>query len=772
MIRRFRVVPALLIIVLSLGAVHPLIAQDTEAARAVLDQFCVTCHNQRANTGGLALDTKNFDNVAEDAETWEKVIRKVEAGMMPPANAPRPGPALLESLRINLETRLDEAAARNPHPGAPLLHRLNRTEYANAIRDLLALDVDVATLLPADDSSEGFDNIADALTVSPSLVQGYLSAAMKISRLAVGDMTLLPYTVDYPAPQNLVQDGHLEGLPLGTLGGMVVEHSFPLDGEYEINAPGSSELLIDGVPPPLPPEPEGGGRGGPGGFGGRGGRGRRLTIEAGPHTIAAAVIERNRSGGVDGIYQAPVTGRGVTTISITGPYDATGPGNTPSRRKVFSCYPQTASEELPCAEQILSGLATRAFRQPVGEAEVAQILRAYELGRTEQPTSDFETGIQHGLARILVSPRFFFRFEQEPGDAAAGGMYRIGDLDLASRLSFFLWSSIPDDELRQAASAGELSDPRTYREQVLRMLADPKADALVDNFASQWLALRELAQVTPEAGEFDDNLRHSFTQETTLLFEEILRNDRSVLNLLDPDHTFMDERLAEHYGVPGIRGSYFRQVELPEDSPRRGIVGHGSVLTATSVPTRTSPVVRGKWILENVLGVPAPEPPPGVETDLEPEAGVTEASSLRQRLEAHRANPVCSSCHQIMDPIGLALENFDLTGQWRDFDDGVPIDASGILVDGTPIAGPTDLRRALIARSEVFVKTMTGKLMMYALGRPVEHQDMPAIRSIVREAEEGDHRFSSIVLGIAESLPFQMRMRSGPGTADRADAED
>jgi cytochrome c551/c552 len=761
--------PVLPVIVLAHALSTPLAAQDPQAARAVLDQYCVTCHNQRANTAGLALDTTNFDEVAEDAETWEKVIRKIEAGMMPPVNAPRPERAVLDNLRLDLETRLDQAAALEPDPDAPLLHRLNRTEYANAIRDLLALGVDVTTLLPADDSSEGFDNIADSLTVSPSLVQGYLSAAMKISRLAVGDMTMLPYRVDYPAPQNLIQDEHLEGLPLGTLGGIVVEHTFPLDGEYEVTASGSSELLIDGVAPPPPPEPAGG-RGGRGAFGGRGGRGRRLTFSAGPHTIAAAVIERSRSGGVDGIYQAPVTGRGVTSISINGPFDPTGPGKTPSRERIFVCYPEAADEELSCAREVLTTLATRAFRRPASDEEVGQILRSYELGRAEQPTSNFETGIQHGLARILVSPNFFYRFEQEPADADVGQAYPIDDLELASRLSFFLWSSIPDDELRDVAVRGDLSDTATFRQQVMRMLADPKADALVDNFASQWLALRELAQVTPEAGDFDDNLRRSFTRETRQLFEEILREDLSVVTLLDPDYTFVDERLAEHYGIPEIRGSYFRRVELSEDSPRRGIVGHGSILTATSIPTRTSPVVRGKWILENILGVPAPEPPPGVETDLEPEAGVTEASSLRQRLEAHRANPVCSSCHQIMDPIGLALENFDLTGQWREFDEGVPIDASGVLVDGTPVDGPADLRRALVGRSEVFVKTMTEKMLMYALGRPVEYHDMPTVRSIVRGAREEDYRLSSIVLGVAESLPFRMRVKSAPGPGSEPEA--
>ena len=744
-------------VLLAAAVVESRAGQSGDNGQALLDQYCITCHNQRANTAGLALDTKDPANVAEDARDWERVVRKIRTGMMPPAGAPRPARAVLDALAGQLELRLDAAALLAPNPGAPALHRLNRTEYANAIRDLLALDVDVATLLPADDASEGFDNIADSLGISPSLVQGYVSSAMKISRRAVGDMTLLPYRTDYPAPLNLVQDGHLEGLPLGTRGGMLVEHTFPLDAEYEIDTGGASEFLIDGQPVQT---------GGPGGGrGGRGGRGGapRLSITAGPHTIAAALVDRQRAGGVDGIYAAPVTARGVTMISINGPFNATGPGDTPGRRRIFVCYPETVADEIPCAREILTSLASRAFRQPASEADVDELMRFYEQGRNEQPGAGFETGIQHALARILVTPKFLYRFEAEPADLPDGAVYRLTDLELASRLSFFLWSSIPDDELRRVAVEGRLSEPSVLPQQVARMLADPKSQALIDNFASQWLNLRQLAQVTPEMGDFDDNLRYSFTRETELLFGTILREDRSVLELLDADYTFVDERLARHYGIPGVRGSYFRRIALPPDSPRRGLLGQGSVLTTTSVPTRTSPVVRGKWVLENVLGVPAPEPPPGVETNLEPDPEITEASTLRQRLESHRSNPVCASCHQIMDPIGLALENFDLTGQWREADDGIEIDASGVLVDGTPLDGPVALRQAIVGRSEAFVTAMTEKVLMYALGRPVAYYDMPTVRAIVREASANDYRLSSLLAGVAESMPFQMRVKGGGG---------
>jgi cytochrome c551/c552 len=723
------------------------------APQAVLDQYCVTCHNQRSNTAGLALDTRDIGEVAGDAEVWEKVVRKVRSGMMPPAGAPRPSRDALDALAGELEVRLDAAAARNPNPGAPGLHRLNRTEYANAIRDLLDLDMDVTTLLPGDDASEGFDNIADSLGVSPSLIEGYVSAAMKISRRAVGDLAMLPDRTDYPAPANLIQDRHFEGLPLGTLGGMIVEHNFPLDAQYEISGGGGSELLIDGMPVAAPAGP-GGGRGGRGGRGGAG----RVTVTAGPHTIASAIVERGRNGGVDGIYSAPVAARGVTGISINGPFDATGTGDTPSRRRIFTCYPGTVGEELPCAREILQSLADRAFRQPASAAEIDTLLGFYEQGRSEHPQAGFETGIQHGLARILVAPRFLYRFEHEPEGLAEGAVYRISDSELASRLSFFLWSSIPDPELSGLALEGRLSEPEVYAGQVRRMLEDPRSRALVDNYAGQWLYLRQLAQVTPEAGDFDDNLRYSFTRETELLFEGILRENRSVLELLDPDYTWVDERLAAHYGIPDVRGSYFRRIVLPPDSPRRGLLGQGSVLTVTSIPTRTSPVVRGKWILENILGVVAPEPPPGVETNLDPDPDITETSTLRQRLESHRSNPVCASCHQVMDPIGLALENFDLTGRWRQFDDGIPIDAAAVLVDGTPLDGPVALRRAILERSESFVTIMTEKMLMYALGRPVEYYDMPTVRSIVRRAAGEDYSFSSLVMGVAESVPFRMRM--------------
>lgn len=741
---------------LALALSGPVAGAQAPVGQEVLDQYCITCHNDRARTGGLALDTHDLNDVAEAPEVWEMVVRKLRGGMMPPAGARRPERAVLDGFVAQLEDRLDAAWAANPNPGAPGLHRLNRTEYANAIRDLLGLRLDVSTLLPSDDASEGFDNIADSLSISPSLVEGYVSSAMKISRFAVGDVTMLPYRTDYNVPQNLRQDRHLEGLPLGTLGGLVIEHTFPLDAEYQISGGGGSLLMIDGERI----ETGGGGRGG---FG-RGGRGgTRVFVTAGPHTLTSAVVETRRTGGVDGIYSAPVTARGVSGITINGPYDATGPGTTPTREKIFICRPQTPDQDLPCAREILSSLAERAFRQPVSEAEVDNLIRFYQEGKAEGD-GDFETGIQHGLARILVAPKFLYRFESQPDGLREGEIYSLSDLELASRLSFFLWSSIPDDELRNLAIEGRLSDPDVYSRQVRRMLEDPKSVALIDNFASQWLSLRELAQVTPEKGDWDDNLRYSFTQETRLLFRDIMREDRSVVELLDPDYTWVDERLAEHYGIPEIRGSYFRKVELAPDSPRRGLLGQGSVLTVTSIPNRTSPVVRGKWILENVLGVPAPEPPPGVNTNLDPDPNITESSSLRQRLESHRSNPVCASCHQIMDPIGLSLEHFDLTGQWRDLDDGVAIDSSGVLVDGTPIEGSVDLREAVLTRSDTFVRTMTEKMLMYAVGRPVEYYDLPTVRAIDREARENDYRFSSLVLGVAESPAFRMRVAGEEGS--------
>ena len=715
---------------------------------SLLKQYCITCHNQRAKTANLMLDSLDYDHLEKDAETWEKVIRKVKTGMMPPAGARRPERAALDAFATEIEKRLDSAAARNPNPGASALHRLNRTEYANVIRDLLAIDVDVAALLPPDDATEGFDNIADALGTSPALIQGYVSAAMKISRRAVGDRTLIPSQITYNAPAGLAQDRHIEGLPLGTRGGMLIQHTFPVDAEYEFTvggAAGGVDITIDGDKIDV-----------------RNPRGFRLAIQAGPHVIGAAVLDRTRGAGVDEQYSdfrvnsTFTPGGGVNSIIVNGPFNMSGAGDTPSRRRLFVCHPATASEETACARRILTEVARRAFRRPVLDAEINTFMSFYQQGRKG---ADFETGIQQALARILVAPAFLYRVEEEPAGLADGATYRLNNLELASRLSFFLWSSIPDEELLDLATKGRLSDPKVLEQQTRRMLADAKAQALVVNFAGQWLGLRELAKVETSAKNFDENLRQSFRHETEMLFESVVREDRSVVNLLDADYTFVDERLARHYGIPNIRGSHFRRITLEPSSPRRGILGQGSFLTISSVGTRTSPVTRGRWILENVLGTPAPVPPPGIDTNLEKDAEEVKVTSLRQRLELHRKVEPCASCHKIMDPIGFALENFDMVGTWRDLDGKTPIDAGGQLVDGTQLHRPADLRNALLSRSEMFVMTATQKLLTYATGRTVHYYDMPAVRAIVRKAATNNYKFSALALGIVQSDAFQKKMK-------------
>jgi hypothetical protein len=725
--------------------------------QALMNQYCSGCHNQDDLAGGMALDKLDFEKVGKDAAVWERVVRKVRTGMMPPSGQPRPPRATLDAFATELETRLDKAAAANPNLGSPALHRLNRTEYANVIRDLLAIDVDVSTMLPSDDSNEGFDNIADALGVSPTLIQGYVSAAMKISRRAVGDRTLIPTQTTFIAPSGLVQDKRLEGLPLGTRGGMLIKYTFPLDAEYQITvggggAPGGArgggggtDITLDGEPVTV-----------------RGNQ--RLTVKAGPHTIGMAVIEGRKAGGIDDAYSDHrvnaqfAIGGGVSTLVITGPFNATGAGDTPSRSRIFICHPASSSEEEPCARKILTMLARRAFRRPLADdSEVEALMTFYQKGRKD---GDFEVGIQQALARILVAPRFIFRMEDEPANVKSGTAYRVNDFGLASRLSFFLWSSMPDDELLQLANDGKLKDPAVLEAQVRRMLKDPKSDALVKNYAGQWLYLRDLAGLQPDTKEFDANLRQAMIKETEMLFDSVVREDRSLLTLLDAEYTFVNERLARHYGIPNIRGDYFRRISLDANSPRRGLLGQGSILTVTSIANRTSPVLRGKWVLQNILGTPPPVPPPNVEINLDPDPKATKASSLRERLEAHRVQPVCASCHKIMDPIGFSLENFDLIGKWRDVDGGVAINSSGVLVDGTPLNKPADLKKALLGRSDMFVTTATEKMLTYALGRAVDYNDMPTVRSIVRDASKNGDRFSSLVLGIAKSAPFQMKMKN------------
>ena len=742
---------------------------------AFIKQYCLTCHNERAKVAGLVLDPAALEHVGTDAELWEKVVLKIKTGMMPPSGMPRPDRAALDGFAAGLEARLDRANPPGAHPDAPALHRLNRTEYANAIRDLLAIDIDVKALLPQDDSNEGFDNIAEALTVSPSLIQGYVGAAMKISRLAVGDRSASPAQVSYSAPGRLAQDKHIEGLPLGTRGGLRITHNFPLDAEYEFSIGGGGgggflgnanlDFTIDGEPITV-----------------RTPRGFRHMVTAGPHVIAVAIVDRQRGAGVDDgfsdfrVDSAFTPGGGINAVTITGPFSATGTGDTPSQKKVFICRPPTSGRqrgkpldlaEQACARRIVSTMARRAFRQPPTASDVDTLMAFYREGREG---ADFETGIQHALARILVAPKFVFRTEEEPAGTPKGKTYAISDLALASRLSFFLWSSVPDDQLLDLAVQGRLSNTAVLAQQVSRMLADPKAEALVRNFSGQWLYLRELNNVQSDARTFDDNLRQSFRRETELLFGSIVREDRSLLTLLDADYTFLDERLARHYGIPGIYGSYFRRVPLTAESPRRGLLGQGSMLTVTSVATRTSPVSRGKWVLENLLGTPPPQPPPGVEVNLEEDPKAAKPTTLRQRLEMHRANPVCASCHKIMDPMGFALENFDLVGAWREKDAGMPIDSTGQLADGTPLHGAADLRRAVLARSDAFMTVATEKLLIYALGRPLHATDMSTVREIVRAAAGNGRKFSSLVMGVVNSAPFRLRLKASDAPPSKTDS--
>jgi hypothetical protein len=729
--------------------------QSVSPDRALLNQYCVGCHNEKAKTAGLMLDKLDLDHPGQNPEAWEKVVRKLRAGMMPPAGMPRPDRATLDTWTVKLETELDRAVAAKPNPGSTGLHRLNRTEYTNAIHDLLAIDVDGSTVLPADDSSEGFDNIADALAVSPALIERYVAAAGKISRLAVGNLLITPSTVTYRVPADLPQSEHVEGMPLGTRGGMLVRHTFPLDAEYAIKVRARSagigvggagasgeelELVLNGERVKLA----------------TGGTvDAKIPVKAGPQDIGAAYVRKSPPG-ADEIWQVFAGNSSVSSIAITGPLNPTGPGDTPSRRRIFVCHPSSEADEAACAKKILSTLALRAYRQPPSGADLDTLLSFYQAGRKN---GSFDTGIEQALARVLVDPRFVFRFERDPAGVAAGGAYRVSDLELASRLSFFLWSSIPDEELLGLAIQGKLHDPAVLEKQTLRMLADPRSGALVTNFGGQWLYLRELKSARPEAREFNDNLRQAFRRETELLLESIVREDRNVVDLLNADYTYVNEALAKHYGIPGIKGSRFKRVTLQDDA-RRGLLGQSSFLLVTSVANRTSPVSRGKWVLENLLGTPAPLPPPNV-PPLKENEGAQQPTSVRQRMEEHRTNPVCAACHKIMDPIGFSLENFDLIGTWRATEGGVQIDPSGQLVDGTKLDGPASLRQALLSRSDVFVQTMTEKLLTYGTGRALKYYDMPVVRSITREAARNDNHFSSLILGVVKSDPFQMRVKAG-----------
>jgi hypothetical protein len=767
---------------------HPAFAQ-----KALVDQYCVTCHSDKLRTGGLSLQNANLADIPKGAETWEKAIRKLRVGAMPPQGAPRPDKAALDGFASLLETSLDRAYLAAPSPGRATMHRLNRTEYANAIRDLLALDIDATALLPPDDESSGFDNIADVLRVSPSLMERYLSASWNISRLALGNLSIAPTTATYRVRPDLSQDQHIDGLPLGTRGGILVKHNFPVDAEYVIKVrlwrntfdlirgmedPHQIEISVDGVRVRLVTV---GGREdfvkmaeNPGAFGTD--LDQRLTIrlpmKAGSRTVTATTILKSQAQKDDLIkpfLRTTVDGLDITgdpsvdRLNIEGPFNQTGAGDTASRRKIFVCQPAASKDDLPCARKILSTLAQRAYRRPLKDSDLEEPLSFYQRRRNNK--GSFDSGIESALQLILASPEFLFRFEPDPANVAAGASYRVDDVALASRLSFFLWSSIPDDQLLSLAAQGKLKDPAVLDQQIKRMLADPRAAALADNFAEQWLFLRNLKTAAPNLDafpDFDDNLRQAMRQETKMFFDSILREDRSVLDLLNANYTFVNERLARHYGIPNIYGSQFRRVQVTDET-RRGLLGQGSILTVTSYPNRTSPVQRGKWILTNILGTPPTPPPPNV-PELKENAEDAQPKSVRERMEAHRADAVCAGCHKVMDPIGFALENFDAIGRWRALDDGAKIDPSGVLFNGARVDGPAALRQMITSRPDVFVGVMTEKLMTYALGRGVEYYDMPAVRKIVRDAGARDFKFSALIAGVVKSTPFQMKLKASPVT--------
>ena len=765
--------------------------------RAVLDRYCTTCHNDRLRTAGLTLESLDVAHVGAGAEVWEKVVRKLRAREMPPPRRPRPDDETYGHFVDWIEAELDQASLANPNPGTETIHRLNRTEYTNAIRDLLALEIDGRELLPADDQSYGFDNIADVLSLSTSLLERYMLAAGKIAQLAIGDPSIRKTTAVYTTSPVLMQHHRMSELqPFGTRGGFATRHYFPVDGDYEfritlerthgdaikglqnrnrleirldrarvaeflVGADGQREAW-NGVFNLTPYERDADKA-----------LRVRTPVTAGMREIAFSFVRG--SALAEGVLE-PVSGAetyhyagdrdapaAVWIVEIEGPFNPQAPAAdavTPSRARIFTCTPESPAVEPACAEEILGAIARRAFRRPVGDADVEALLGFYEAGRAGG--GDFESGIEFALRAILVDPEFLFRVEADPPGTAPGAPYRVSDMELASRLSFFLWSSIPDDELLELAEGGRLRDPGVLPAQVRRMLADPRSDALVDNFAGQWLFLRNMRSVKPDPiafPEFDGNLREAFQRETELWFESQVREDRSVLEVLTSDYTFVNARLADHYGIPGVRGNHFRRVTLP-DERRRGILGQGSVLTATSYANRTSPVKRGVWVLENLLGAPPPPPPadvPGLEDSdsvADPSDPESRPRSVRERMERHRTDPVCASCHVRMDPLGFALESFDAIGGHRE----LPVEqTSGTLPSGRELTGPASVREMLLANREDFVATVTEKLLTYALGRGVEYYDHPSIRRIVRRAEPDDYRWSSLILGIVESTPFQMR---------------
>ncbi len=748
----------------ALTCVGVLRSQEPQAPAAVFTQYCVGCHNARLKVGDFVLDPANLSDIGGHAEMWEKVVRKLRTGAMPPSGAPRPNGATYDSTAAFLENALDRV---KPNPGTlPLLHRLTRTEYANSIRDLLALDalpreIDYSLMLPADNVSSGFDNIAELLFMSPTIMERYLDSARKLSRLAIGDPKAPLMASTYRLSAEHWQDARVEELPFGTRGGIAIHSEFPQDGIYEIKVDVAGggrdqhelEITVDGEHAESAT------------VGGRGAKPPefRIPVKAGQRLIGVTFVERNHARD-EATLRPRMRARGtqpaIASVLVSGPYDATGPGETASRSRVFVCRPSTSAEELPCAKKILSTLLKRAYRHPVDAADLEDLLPFYTDGRAE---ANFDRGIQRALERMLISPQFLFRIEREPAGVRAGTSYRVSDLELASRLSFALWSSIPDDTLLDAAIAGKLKDPVVLEQQVRRMLADPRSEAMVNNFATQWLFLRDVDAKQPDEilfPDFDETLRIAFRRETELFLDSVLRGNRSVLELLTANYTFVNERLAKHYGIPDVAGSYYRNVTFPEGSPRGGLLGQGGILMLTSYASRTSPVVRGKWVLENLLNAAPPPPPPNVPA-LKTEEPSGKAMTIRESMVLHRAAPACAGCHARMDPIGFALEKFDAIGHWRERDSDQPINVSGVLPDGTKIEGVSELKKALVRQPEQFVSTVVEKLMMYATGRNVQYYDAPAIRAIVRGAAKDQYRFSSLVVGVVKSAPFQMRQARG-----------
>jgi hypothetical protein len=750
----------------------------------LVTKYCVTCHNERTRTADLALDAADFASIPANAQVWEKVIRKVRAGMMPPVGMPRPEQAALDGFVAHLERTIDAAALAAPTLRRAALHRLNRAEYGNAIRDLLAMEVDVTALLPADEEAYGFDNIADVQANSPALMERYLTAAARVASLAVGSASITPWLETYRVRSDLSQHDHVPGLPIGTRGGLLIRHYFPVDGEYVISPKlyretvnivrgleqeHDLEVSLDGERIVLArfggPKDEQAGYDFPTSAGDAIEKRfqKRLPVKAGMHAVSVAFLKKSSATTLELLQPFdrerldPITPVGIPEldkVTIEGPFNMTGPGSSESRRRIFTCRPAREADAQACARTILTSLARRAYRGTVASTEIARLMSFYERARSKG--GSFDAGIEDALTYLLVSPPFLFRTERDPERAAPGGIYRISDLELASRLAFFLWSTLPDEELLKLAAQGRLQNRTVLQQQVTRMLADDRARALGSNFAGQWLFLRNLKGTQPDADvypDFDHNLRDAMQRETELLFESVVIEDRPVLDLLTADFTFVNERLARHYGMAGIYGTQFRRVAVT-DPARRGLLGQGSILTLTSYNNRTSPVNRGKYVLSNILGTPPPPPPPNV-PPLDEKPG--KAKSMRDRMEEHRRNPACAGCHRLMDPIGLALENFDGIGHWRTQDNGAPIDAASQLADGTQVDGPAALREAILTRRELFVRNMTEMLMTYALGRGVEHYDMPFIRAILKESAPSGYRFSSIVAGIVKSVPFQMR---------------